>query len=391
MKDIKRVFLIVLDSVGIGELPDAQKYGDVGSHTLKACFKTGNLRIPNMQKLGIFNIDGIGCGKRENSPIGSFGKLQEASSGKDTTIGHWEISGIISKTPLPTYPKGFPKEIIAEFEEKTGRKVLCNKPYSGTQVIEDFGDESVKTGALIVYTSADSVWQIAAHEGIIPIEKLYEYCQIARDILVGENGVGRVIARPFAGEFPNFKRTANRHDFSLAPPSKTFLDYIMEAHLETIAVGKIYDIFAGQAISRTTRILNNSDGMVKTIAHAREDWEGLCFVNLVDFDMIYGHRNDVAGYTKALNMVDEEIGELMSLMRCDDVLIITADHGCDPSTASTDHSREYIPLLIFGEKIKSGVNLAVRKTFADIGMTVSDLLGVTAEISGTSFKKEILK
>jgi len=390
MKKTNRVILIVLDSVGIGEMPDAEKYGDKGSHTLKACYNTGNLNIPNMQKLGIFNIDGIGCGEKVDTPSGSFAKLSEASSGKDTTIGHWEISGIISKKPLPTYPNGFPGELIKTFEEKTGRKVLCNKPYSGTQVIADFGKEHVETGALIVYTSADSVWQIAAHEGVVPIEKQYEYCQIARDILVGEHGVGRVIARPFVGEYPDFKRTSNRHDFSLTPPAKTFLDYIKDAGLETIGVGKIFDIFAGQGIQRTQRTINNSDGMQKTFAHVKEDWNGVCFVNLVDFDMQYGHRNDVEGYTKALNVVDEELGQLISMLREGDVLMITADHGCDPSTPSTDHSREYIPLLIYGNNIKAGMNLGIRNTFADIGATVSELLGVKADICGTSFAKEIL-
>jgi len=390
MKNIKRVFLIILDSFGVGELPDAAKFGDTGSHTLKACFDSTNLNVPNMKKLGLFNINGVGCGEKAKSPLGAFAKLKEASQGKDTTVGHWEISGVISEKPLPVYPNGFPAELIREFEEKTGRKVICNIACSGTKALSDFGQEHIETGGLIVYTSADSVWQIAAHEDVVPTEKLYEYCQIARDMLVGEHAVGRVIARPFVGKFPNFTRTSNRHDFSLIPPAKTVLNYIKDAGLETIGVGKISDIFAGQGISESQRTLNNSHGMKITIEHIKEDWNGLCFVNLVDFDMQYGHRNDVDGYTKALNLFDEELGQLLPLLNDDDVLMLSADHGCDPSTPSTDHSREYIPLLVYGNSIKAGVNLGIRETFADIGATVADLLDVKADIAGKSFAKEII-
>ena len=382
MARAKRVFLIVLDSVGIGEMPDAARWGDEGSHTVRACWDTGELRVPNLQKLGLFNIEGIGCGERTAAPIAAFGRMQEASAGKDTTIGHWEIAGIISPRPLPTYPDGFPPEVIAEFERRTGRKTLCNRPYSGTQVLLDYGREQVETGALIVYTSADSVFQIAAHEEIVPVKELYEYCRIARGLLTGEHGVGRVIARPFVGTYPDYRRTANRHDFSLEPPANTVLNDLQRAGLATIGVGKIYDIFAGNGISSTQRTVDNDDGMQKTLAHAREDWNGLCFVNLVDFDMVYGHRNNVAGYTEALNRVDRQIGELMALLREDDVLMITADHGCDPATPSTDHSREYTPLLIYGKGIRPGVDLHTRPTFADIGKTAADLLGVRADISG---------
>ncbi len=391
MNNIKRVFLIVLDSVGIGELPDADKYGDKGSNTLKACYNTGKLNIPNMQSIGIFNIDGIDFGNKCNEPKGAYGRMAEASKGKDTTIGHWEISGIISEKPLPTYPNGFPKELVDEFEAKTGRKILCNKPYSGTQLLLDYGREHVKTGDLIVYTSADSVWQIAAHEDIVPVEKLYEYCQIARDMLTGEHNVGRVIARPFVGEYPDYKRTTNRHDFSLEPPKNTFLDEIKKAGLDTIGVGKIYDIFAGKGINDYTRTVNNSDGMAKTMQYADKDFKGVCFINLVDFDMVYGHRNNALGYTEALNAFDKELADLLGKLGENDVLMVTADHGCDPSTPSTDHSREYTPLLIAGNKIKTDINLGTRKCFSDIGKTVCDLLGVNSDIAGESFADKILK
>lgn len=388
---VKRVFLIVLDSVGIGESPDAAAYGDKGSNTLRACWNSGKLQIPNLRELGIFNIEGVGCGLPSVSPLGSFARMQEASAGKDTTIGHWEIAGIISSKPMPTYPNGFPEELLAEFSRRTGRGVLCNQPYSGTQVILDYGRQHMQSGDLIVYTSADSVFQVAAHEKIVPPETLYEYCRIARGLLQGEHGVGRVIARPFIGEYPNFTRTANRHDFSLTPPRDTFLDKLSAAGKATIGVGKIYDIFAGKGISSTSRIQNNDDGMDKTIAHTKEDWNGVCFVNLVDFDMLYGHRNDVAGYTAALNRVDERIGELMPLLGKEDVLMITADHGCDPSTPSTDHSREYTPWLIYGEQIRAGEDLGTLPTFADIGETAAALLGVKAGTDGTSLAGRLLK
>lgn len=374
---IKRVFLIVLDSVGIGEEPDAADYGDVGSNTLRTCWNSGKLSLPNLASLGLYNIDGVDCGEPVASPKGAFARMREASAGKDTTIGHWELAGIISPTPLPTYPNGFPAELLAKIEAKTGRGVICNKPYSGTDVLRDYGREHQETGKLIVYTSADSVYQVAAHEETVSVDELYKYCGAARELLTGEHGVGRVIARPFVGESPDYKRTANRHDFSIAPPHKTVLDSIMEAGLATIGIGKIYDIFDGKGISDTTRINGNDDGMDRTIARAKEDFNGLCFVNLVDFDMVYGHRNDIPGYTAALNRFDERLGELLPLLRDDDVLMITADHGCDPGTASTDHSREYIPLVIYGKSIRAGLNLGTRPTFADVGETAAALLGVT--------------
>lgn len=387
---VKRVFLIVLDSVGIGELPDAAHYGDEGSHTLQRCWQSGKLQIPNLQKLGMFNIDGVDCGEPNPAPLGAFARVSEASKGKDTTIGHWEIAGIISPKALPTYPEGFPKELIAEYEKRIGRKVLCNLPYSGTDVLRDYGQEHMKTGYPIVYTSADSVFQVAAHEEVVPLSQLYEFCEIARALLRGEHGVGRIIARPFVGEAPNFKRTANRHDYSLEPPRKTILDEITEAGLETIGVGKIFDIFAGQGIQKTSRTVSNDDGMDQTIQWAKQDFHGLCFVNLVDFDMLYGHRNDVEGYTAALNRFDERLGELMPLLREEDVLILTADHGCDPGTPSTDHSREYTPLLVYGKQIRSNENLGTRATFADIGKTAAALLGVESHADGDELAHRLL-
>lgn len=388
---IKRVFLIVLDSCGIGELPDAAQYGDVGSNTLKSCSTSSKFSTPNMAKLGLFNIDGVDFCKPEPRPTGCFGKLAEKSRGKDTTIGHWEIAGIVSEKPLPTYPNGFPKEVLDEFEKRTGRKVLCNKPYSGTEVIKDYGKEAVETGALIVYTSADSVFQIAAHEDYVPVEKLYEYCRIAREILTGDHSVGRVIARPFTGEWP-YVRTSNRHDFSLEPYGVTTLDSLKKAGYDTVSVGKIVDIFAGRGITDFVRIKNNMDGMDKTIDIAKnKDFNGLCFVNLVDFDMVYGHRNDVDGYANALTEFDVRLGQLQKAMRDGDVVMITADHGCDPATPSTDHSREYIPFLVFGTDVKSGVNIGVRSCFSDINATVLDIFGVKNEGAGESFLEEIRK
>lgn len=389
MADIRRIFLIVLDSVGIGEAPDADKFGDVGSHTVGTCFKSGNLNVPNMQKLGLFNIDGIKCGEPVSNPSAAYAKMTESSKGKDTTIGHWEITGVISNEPLPTYPDGFPKEVIEEFEKQTGRKAICNKPYSGTAVIKEYGSEHMETGALIVYTSADSVFQIAAHEDVVSVEQLYKYCEIARKILCGKHAVGRVIARPFVGEYPDFKRTSNRHDFSLKPPKDTVLDYISKSGLDVIAVGKINDIFAGKGITQMTRTINNDNGMEKTLEYVKTDLNGLCFVNLVDFDMQYGHRNDIPGYTNALNKFDEQLGQLLPMLNDNDVLMITADHGCDPGTASTDHSREYTPLLVYGKKIKC-VNMGIRPTFADIGATVADMLGVSAETDGKSLTSQLL-
>jgi phosphopentomutase len=387
----KRVFLIVLDSVGIGEEPDAAEYGDEGSNTLAAAATSQYFTMPNMQKLGLFNIDGVTCSPKSEHPLAAFARMRELSKGKDTTIGHWEISGINSKKPLPTYPDGFPQEILKEFEEKTGRKVICNKPYSGTDVIRDYGREHVETGALIVYTSADSVFQIAAHESIVPIEEQYRYCQIARDLLVGKHGVARVIARPFTGEYPDFTRTTNRHDFSLLPPKTTMLDQLVENGFDVIAVGKINDIFAGKGISKFTRTKGNEDGIERTIELTGQDFNGLCFINLVDFDMLYGHRNDVNGYAKALTYFDQKLPEIMEGLRDDDILMITADHGCDPITPSTDHSREYIPWVVYGKQVKAGTNLGTRPTFADIAATILEYFGVASKVTGTSQLKELIK
>ncbi len=385
----KRVFIIVLDSCGCGEMPDSYLWHDEGSNTLGAIRNDEHFHCPNLIDLGLFNIDTVGGGVAR--PKGSFARLKETSMGKDTTIGHWEIAGIVSPKPLPTYPNGFPDDVIKEFEKRTGRKVLCNKPYSGTEVIKDYGKESVETGALIVYTSADSVFQIAAHESYVPVPELYKYCEIAREMLQGEHGVGRVIARPFTGEWP-YTRTANRHDYSLIPPHTTMLDCLKDAGLATISVGKIYDIFAGKSVSESNRTTSNTHGMQVTLDIQKRDFEGLCFVNLVDFDMKYGHRNDVVGYANAMTEFDVQLGEFLPNMREDDILIITADHGCDPSTPSTDHSREYVPMLVCGKHIKEGVNLGTRNTFADISATVLDYLGVDKkDTAGASFLASVTK
>ena len=388
----KRVFLIILDSFGIGAEPDAEAFGDVGSNTLGAIVKSAKFNTPNLQQMGLFNIDGVTCGTPAVAPTASFARLQEASNGKDTTIGHWEIAGVESKTALPTYPHGFPPDIIAEFEAKTGRKVLCNKPYSGTDVLRDYGEEQMKTGALIVYTSADSVFQVAAHEAVVPVPELYRYCEIARAMLTGEHGVGRVIARPFLGTNKNnFKRTTNRHDLSLKPPRKTMLDFLQAAGKDTIGVGKIYDIFDGEGVSEKIKTTGNQSGMKVTLSLAKRDFDGLAFINLVDFDMIYGHRNDIDGYANAVTEFDVQLAELLPLLREDDVLIITADHGCDPSTASTDHSREYVPMLAYGAKIKQGSDLKTLHSFACIAQTICDYLKVPAILDGKSFLPDILR
>lgn len=387
---MKRVFLMVLDSVGIGEMPDAADFGDEGSNTLAAAATSSYFSMPNMKKLGLFNIEGVTCGEKEADPAGAVARMTEVSKGKDTTIGHWEIAGVISPKPLPTFPEGFPRELLDEFEKETGRKVICNKPYSGTEVIKDYGREHVETGALIVYTSADSVFQIAAHEDVVPIEELYRYCEIARRLCTGRYGVGRVIARPFEGEWP-YKRTSRRHDYSLVPPKETMLDAICAAGQKVLAVGKINDIFAGQGISGMVRTAGNAEGIDRTIEYLGQDFEGLCFINLVDYDMLYGHRNDVDGYAKALTYFDERLPEILAAMREDDLLMITADHGCDPITPSTDHSREYTPLVIAGARVKAGANLGTRSSFADTAATILDYLGVKGEIAGESFLKEICR
>lgn len=376
---MKRVFLIVLDSFGIGEMPDAKLFGDIGVNTLGTVAASPYFSMPNMEKLGLFHIDGVTCKKPEQEQTGCVARMTERSMGKDTTIGHWEIAGICSKEPLPVYPNGFPEEVLQQFSERTGRGVLCNRPYSGTEVIKDFGDEHVKTGKLIVYTSADSVFQIAAHEDVVPVEQLYEYCRIAREILTGKNGVGRVIARPFVGESGSYTRTPRRHDFSLKPPAVTMLDQLKETGHDVIAVGKIYDIFAGQGITEHVYTGGNAEGIERTLEYLGKDFDGLCFVNLVDFDMLYGHRNDVDGYAKALTAFDEALPKILAAMRRDDILMITADHGCDPGyKVSTDHSREYTPFVMYGSKVKPG-NLGTRETFADIGATVLSYFGIEPE------------
>lgn len=379
----KRVFLIVLDSVGIGEMPDAAEFGDAGSNTLKAASKSPFFAMPGMKELGLFHIDGVEWGRPETGFCGAVARMTEQSKGKDTTIGHWEIAGVVSPTPLPTFPDGFPADLLTAFEQQTGRGILCNRPYSGTDVIRDFGEEHVKTGKLIVYTSADSVFQIAAHEEIVPIDELYRYCEIARKLCTGPYGVGRVIARPFIGEHP-FKRTSRRHDYSLLPPKETMLDAVRAVGQEVIGVGKINDIFAGQGITKMVRTANNQEGIDRTIEFAKTDFKGICFTNLVDYDMLYGHRNDVDGYAKALTEFDQRLPELLGVLQDEDVLMITADHGCDPSTPSTDHSREYTPWVVTGKAVQGGVNLGTRKSFADIAATILDYLGVAADTAGES-------
>ena len=388
---MKRVFLIVLDSFGIGAMPDAEKFGDVGVNTLAACATSSKLRIPNMIAAGLGNIDGVSCLPKAENPVGAVARLTEASMGKDTTIGHWEISGIVSGDPLPTYPDGFPQEVLDAFAAATGRGVLCNLPYSGTDVIRDYGQEQLDTGKWIVYTSADSVFQVAAHEELIPLEELYDACHKARQILKGKHGVGRVIARPFVGDSVNgFKRTANRHDYSLEPPAKTLLDAVKEAGLTSIGVGKIYDIFAGRGTTEHVYNKSNANGMEHATNYAKQDFKGLCFVNLVDFDMVFGHRRDIDGYANALSEFDAWLGGFMEELGDEDVVMITADHGCDPAyTATTDHTREYVPLLVLGKAVKP-VNLGTRKTFADIAATVAEMLDVELDTPGKSFAQEML-
>ena len=388
---MKRVFLFVLDSCGCGEMPDAASFGDYGVNTLKSCSTSDKLHIPNLLACGLGNIDNVDYLPKAEHQTGACARLKEASMGKDTTIGHWEIAGLVSPDPLPTYPNGFPEEILKPFREATGRGVLANAPWSGTEVINKYGAEHLRTGDLIVYTSADSVFQIAAHEDLVPPEQLYEYCRIARKLLVGKHGVGRVIARPFVGnEKDGFTRTANRHDFSLEPPAETMLDAVKAAGLDSIGVGKIYDIFAHRGTTEYTYTKGNTDGLNKTMAYADRDFHGLCFINLVDFDMLYGHRRNIDGYAAALTEFDAWFADFMQKLGEDDIVMITADHGCDPAyTATTDHTREYVPLLIAGKRVKP-VNLGTRTSFADIAATVTELLGVDYQTPGKSFAKEIL-
>ena len=389
---MKRIFLFVLDSFGIGYQPDADKFGDTGANTLASCATSAELKIPNMIAAGLGNIEGVTCLPRADAPTGAFARLTEKSMGKDTTIGHWEIAGIVSPDPMPTYPEGFPEEILDAFEKATGRGWLCNKPYSGTDVIRDYGMAQKETGKWIVYTSADSVFQVAANEEWIPLEELHDACRKARQILRGKHGVGRVIARPFVGSAPEtFKRTSNRHDYSLEPPAETVMDAVKKAGLASIGVGKIYDIFAGIGTTEHVYNTSNANGMEHAMHYAETDFEGLCFVNLVDFDMVYGHRRDIDGYAGALSEFDAFLGAFLEKLGEEDLVMITADHGCDPGyTATTDHTREYVPLLMLGKGVKP-VNLGTRESFADIAATVAELLDVPFETPGISFAKEILK
>ena len=385
----RRVFVIVIDSCGCGNAPDAAAFGDEGADTLKTISASDKFNVPVMEQMGLFNIAGNDYAQGTDSPTGCFARMTERSMGKDTTIGHWEIAGIVSPSPLPTYPDGFPDEVIEEFERQTGRKVLCNKPYSGTEVIKDYGKEHVDTGALIVYTSADSVFQIAAHEDVVPVDQLYEYCEIARKILVGRHGVGRVIARPFIGADGEYTRTPRRHDFSLVPPKMTMMDALIEAGYSTYGVGKIYDIFAGKGIQNTVRTQNNADGLQKTLDYQKLDFSGLCFVNLVDTDMIFGHRRDIDGYANAVSEIDASLKTFIERMRDTDILMITADHGCDPGYKGTDHTREMVPLLVYGKDIRKGVDLGTRTSFADVAATVLDIFEAGQKTEGLSFWNDI--
>jgi phosphopentomutase len=384
MPRFARVILIVLDSVGIGEMPDAAEYGDEGSDTLGNINRVRPCRLPHLVHLGLANIQPIPNLETATRPAGAFGKAALASKGKDTTAGHWEMAGIILETPFPTYPQGFPLDLITRFEQSIGRKTLGNYAASGTEIIQMLGEEHLQTGAPIVYTSADSVFQIAAHEEVIPLEELYRICETARAMLQGEHRVGRVIARPFVGQPGNFRRTAHRRDYAIEPPPGMLLDQLTARGVFTYGVGKIHDIFCGRGLSGFIKIESNADGMEKTLRAVREHSEGLLFVNLVDFDMLYGHRNDVEGYARALEEFDGQLPLLLDLMRLDDLLVLTADHGCDPTTPSTDHSREYVPLLAFSASARGDVNLGVRSSLADIGQTVAENFG-TALGHGASF------
>lgn len=388
MPAFQRIILIVLDSVGIGEMPDAADYGDVGSDTLGNIARQRRLHLPNLCKLGIANIKRLHGLSPEPQPTGAFGKCTLASPGKDTTTGHWEMAGIHLEKPFPTYPHGFPPEVIDEFEKRIGRKTLGNKPASGTEIIKELGAEHLRTGWPIVYTSADSVFQIATHESIIPVPELYRICEVAREILRGPNEVGRVIARPFEGEPGHFTRTANRHDYAVPPPPGMLLDQLASRSVAVYGVGKIADVFLNRGITRSAKTKNNADGMAKTLGAVREQPDGLIFVNLVDFDQLYGHRNDVEGYATALEEVDRWLPSIP--LQESDMLILTADHGCDPTTTSTDHSREYTPLLVSGPRVRAGVNLGTRKTLSDIGQTIAENFGAALK-EGASFLQDIQK
>jgi phosphopentomutase len=392
---MKRFFVIVLDSFGAGEAPDAAAFGDFDVSTIRAVTTSEKLKVPVMKRLGLFQIDGVQTAEgfdRGSDIEGVYARMQERSAGKDTTIGHWELAGIYSPDPLPTYPNGFPEEVLEPFRKATGRGVLCNLPYSGTDVIRDYGEEHMRTGDLIVYTSADSVFQIAAHEDIVPREQLYEYCNMAREILQGKHGVGRVIARPFVGTCASdFTRTSGRHDFSLVPPAITMLDQLKDAGKDVLAVGKIRDIFVGKGITEHFPTAGNPEGIDRTLELLDREFDGLCFVNLVDTDMIYGHRRDIDGYASALTYFDEHLQAMLDRLGEEDLLLITADHGCDPSyKRTTDHTREYVPMLLWGPALRGkNVNLGTRSTFADVGATVLDHFGITPAFTGNSILKDL--
>ncbi len=386
----QRVIIIILDSCGIGELPDAELYGDIGSNTLVNTAKSvGGLKLPHLQRLGLGNIVSIPGVEVNESAKADFGKMNEISPGKDSTTGHWEMMGLILPQPFPVYPQGFPVDVMEQFEKNIGRKCLGNKPASGTEIIKELGEEHVQTGKPIVYTSADSVFQIAAHEEILPVEELYRICKIARGIMVGEHGVARVIARPFLGKPGSFKRTERRRDFSLPPPSETVLDILKANHIPVIGIGKIEDLFVNRGLSASIHTGNNSDGMDKLVEALKGYKQGLIFINLVDFDMLWGHRNDAAGFAAGLEDFDRRLPDVLDLLTAGDILIITADHGCDPTTPSTDHSREYVPLLVYGSSIKNNVNLGVRESFSDVGATIVEIFGVKGTGKGKSFLGEI--
>lgn len=389
---IKRVIWLILDSVGMGALPDASEYGDEGSNTIGNVSKAvGGLHLPNMINLGLGNIDEIKGVDKAQNPIGCYGRLAELAKGKDTTTGHWEMAGVYVENPFPTYPEGFPEETITKYEKAIGTKVIGNKPASGTEIIKELGEEHIKTGYPIVYTSADSVFQIAAHEEVIPIERLYEICNIAREMLIEKHAVARVIARPFIGEIGNFTRTGNRKDFSLTPPYDTVLDKVKNDNMDVLSVGKIKDIFSGKGITGGVKTKDNMDGVDKTIELIKKDSNGLIFINLVDFDMKWGHRNNIEAYAKGLEEFDKRLPEIIDSMKETDVIFINADHGCDPTVPGTDHSREYVPFLAYGKLLNENVNIGTRKTFADIGQTIAEILNVEKLKIGDSFKSEIVK
>ncbi len=390
MSDMNRVILIVLDSCGVGELPDASDWGDSGSNTIgNTALAVGGLNLPNLGKLGLGNIIEIKGIPPQERPGGSYGKMGQLSAGKDSTTGHWEIAGLVSKTPFPTYPEGFPEEVIDAFKAQTGKDILGNKPASGTEILEELGEEHLKTGKPIVYTSADSVFQIACHEEVIPVEELYQMCRKARQILTGKHGVARIIARPFVGKPGVFVRSQKRRDFSLPPPSETVLDVLKKNGYQTIGIGKIEDLFSGRGLTQSIHTQSNSDGMSKLYDKMRNPFSGLIFMNLIDFDMLWGHRNDASGFASGLEEFDLGLAEVLNLLNPDDLLILTADHGCDPTTPSTDHTREYVPLLVYGRMIKPGRNLGTRRSFCDVAASIAEIFGVSGVVNGKSFMEEI--